>query len=49
MNAQLLRNKQYVVLEDFITNSVDLTVLAETWLDNTENDKAIIPTQHSWA
>ena len=40
MNTQSLRNKEYVVLEDFKTNAVDLSVLMETWLDNTENDKA---------
>ena len=40
MNTQLLRNKECVVLEDFKTNVVDLSVLTETWLDNTENDKA---------
>ena len=28
------------MLEDFITNSVDLSVLMETWLDNTENNKS---------
>ena len=39
MNTQSLRNKEYIVLEDFITNSVDLSVLTETWLDNTENNK----------
>ena len=39
-NIQSLRNKKYVVLEDFITNSVDLSVLTGTWLDNTENNKA---------
>ena len=40
MNIQSLRNEEYVELEDFITNSADLSVLMETWLDNTENDKA---------
>ena len=40
MNTQSLRNKKCVVLEDFKTNAVDLSVLTETWLDNTENDKA---------
>ena len=40
MNTQLLRKKEYVVLEDFIINSVDLSVHTETRLDNTENDKA---------
>ena len=35
MNTQSLRNKEYVVLEDFKTNAVDLSVLTETWLDNT--------------
>ena len=40
MNTQSLRNKEYVLLEDFITNSVDLSVLTEAWLDNTENDKS---------
>ena len=40
MNTQSLRNKEHVVLEDFKTNAVDLSVLTETWLDNTENDKA---------
>ena len=40
MYTQSLRNKEYVVLEDFITNSVDLSVLTETLLDNTENKKA---------
>ena len=28
------------MLEDFITNLVDLSVLMEIWLDNTENNKA---------
>ena len=40
MNTQLLRNKEYVVLEDFKTNAVDLSVITETWLDNTDNDRA---------
>ena len=40
MNTQLLRSTEYVVLEDFKINAVDLSVLTETWLDNTENDKA---------
>ena len=35
-----LSYKGYVVLDDFKTNAVDLSVLTETWLDNTENDKA---------
>ena len=39
MNTQLLRNKEYVVLEDFITKLVDLSVHTETWLDNTKNNK----------
>ena len=30
MNTQSLKNKEYVVLEDFITNSVDLSVLTDT-------------------
>ena len=40
MNTQSLRNKEYVVLEDFKTNAVDLSVLTETLLDNIEHDKA---------
>ena len=30
VNTQLLRNKEYVLLEDFLTSSVDLSVLIET-------------------
>ena len=40
MNTQSLRNKKYVLVEDIETNAVDLCVLTETWLDNTEKDKA---------
>ena len=39
MNNQSLRNKEYVVLEDLKTNAVDLSVLTETWLDNTDNER----------
>ena len=39
MNSQSLRNKEYVVSDNFIANSVDLSVLTDL-LDNTENDKA---------
>ena len=34
------------MLEDFITNSVKLSVLTETWLDTTENDKARLLSSH---
>ena len=39
MNIQLMRSKEYVVLEDFKTNAVDLSVLTKTWLDNKKNDR----------
>ena len=40
MNTQSLRNKEFVVLEELKNNPVDLSVLTETWIDNTENEKA---------
>ena len=40
INTQSLRNKEFVVLEDIKNNAVDLSVLTETWIENTENEKA---------
>ena len=40
INTQSLRNKGFVALEDLKNNAVDLSVLTETWIDNTENEKA---------
>ena len=40
INAQSVRNKDTLLTQEFVTNNIDVTLITETWLNDTPQDTA---------
>ena len=40
INAQSIRNKDTLLTQEIVTNNIDVTLITETWLNNTPQDTA---------